>query len=86
MINIAQEKEYTSTTKQFNRGRLFYLLPITLISSLVIVSGHLLKQKFSPQIASSYEDMATFMVNTWQDSIAPEVENEDSFYMVTSEY
>ena len=84
MRSIAQDKEYSSPTKKINQGKLFLLLPITLISSLVMVSGHLLKQKLSPQIASELEDMDTFIVNTWQGSMGQEWESEDSLYMAGS--
>jgi hypothetical protein len=86
MRSIVQDKAHNSPSKRCNQTRLFWLLPLTFISGLAMVSGHLLRQKLSPEFVTSSEDIETFMVNTWEGSIAREAENEYSLYVVTSEY
>ncbi len=85
MRSIAQHKSNTLTTKKLNPRRLFWLLPFTIFSGFLMLSGHLFRQKLSPQLVSDYQDMDSFMINTWQESMVEE-EPEEDFFFVNEEY
>ncbi len=87
----ASNIEPHAKVKKRQAKQLFWLLPITLVSSLIMVFNHLWQQKLSPQIVVDYEeDIHTFMVNSWQDSIVipnEQVisnEQQDSLYLVVT--
>ena len=91
-ISLSSERENINTNKKCDRRRrtfgerqkLLWLLPITLVSAILMISGYLLKNnKLSPQMVSNYDEMDSFMIDIWQGSMAEETE-EDYLYMVGS--
>ena len=87
MRSIAQDNRqlnhdrYSAPNKS---SKVFWFLPVALFSGFVMLSGHLFKQKLLPQVYAGYEDMETFMINTWQGSMAQEPDNEEFVYTVVS--
>ena len=90
MRTIAQESNQLHGSKNSRSSKsfkFFWLLPLTIFSGFAIFSGYLFKQKLVPQIVAGYEDMETFMIDSWQGSMAQEPEDEEYIYTtVTSEY
>lgn len=89
MRKIFLQTEDTSVPLRTRKRKWRWILPVTVISSsLFLGSGYLFKQKLLPQLAAGYEDLETFMVNSWHGSMAEEELNtEDYFYTtISSEY
>lgn len=82
-ISLASTQENIATNKKCDRHRskLLWLLPITVITAVLMLSNQLWKQnKLSPEMVSRDDDMDTFMIDTWYGSMAEEVD-EDFLYM-----
>lgn len=80
-ISLTTISDNSTHEKKRDRHPLRWLLPIALISAMVTLSSQLLKNNQpSPQMLSNYDDIDTFMINTWQGSIFDEPE-EESLYM-----
>lgn len=74
--------EQKSTPKKQNK---LWLLPSTIITTiLLIISGNAIKAKFLPVVANDLQELETFMVNSWNGSMA-EDENESELFFVTLE-
>lgn len=64
-----------------------WLLPTTIISTaLLIFSGNALKAKFMPQIAHDVRELETFMINSWNGSLAQDDDYETYFITFEGEF
>lgn len=76
-ISISSHRENIIPKKKRDRSKLLWLFPLTLFSGLLMLSNQLLKNsQLSPQIVSNYDEMDSFMINTWHGSMAHETEEE----------
>lgn len=64
-----------------------WLLPTTIISTaLLIFSGNALRGKFMPQIAHDVRELETFMINSWNGSLAQDDDYETYFVTFEGEF
>lgn len=83
MQAITQEKQ-TSNFRSHQRGWLFPSAVITLLA--LMISGNAMRGKLMPRIAQEMKDLETFMVNSWNGSMAQNDESELYFVTLESEF
>jgi hypothetical protein len=72
---ISKENQHSS---RLNHS-LFWVVPSAIATGLLLMSGSVIKNNLSPQIAHESENLETFMVNSWQGSLSESIDNQQ-FY------
>ncbi len=78
---ITETKQKSASKKQ---NKFWFLFSTIFTTILLILSGNAIKAKFLPVIANDLQELETFMVNSWNGSMA-ENEDESDLYFVTLE-